>query len=58
MTSRGVKTRAGVAEAEKRRNRTKSRVRAKVEWPFRIIKRAFGFTKVRDRGLKKTRVTK
>jgi hypothetical protein len=28
-------------------------VRAKVEWPFRILKRVFGFTKVRYRGLKK-----
>ena len=53
MTSRRVKTKAGVDEAEKRRNRTKARVRAKVEWPFRILKRVFGFTKVRYRGLKK-----
>ena len=37
----------------KHRNRTKSRVRARVEWPFRILKRVFGFTKVRYRGLKK-----
>ena len=53
MTSRRVKTKAGVDEAEKLRNRTKARVRAKVEWPFRIVKRVFGFTKVRYRGLKK-----
>lgn len=53
MTSRRVKTKAGVDEAEKSRNRTKARVRAKVEWPFRILKRVFGFTKVRYRGLKK-----
>ncbi len=53
MTSRRVKTKTGVDEAEKRRNRTKARVRAKVEWPFRILKRVFGFTKVRYRGLKK-----
>ena len=53
MTSRRVKTKAGVDEAEKRRNRTKARVRARVEWPFRILKRVFGFTKVRYRGLKK-----
>jgi hypothetical protein len=52
MTSRRVKTEAGVDEAEKRKNRTKARVRAKVEWPFRILKRVFGFTKVRYRGLK------
>ena len=53
MTSRRVKTKAGVDRAEKRKNRTKSRVRAKVEWPFRILKRIFGFTKVRYRGLAK-----
>jgi len=53
MTSRRVKTKAGVDEEQKRKNRTKSRVRAKVEWPFRILKRVFGFTKVRYRGLKK-----
>jgi transposase, IS5 family len=28
-------------------------VRSKVEWPFRILKRVFGFVKVRYRGLKK-----
>ncbi len=53
MTSRRVKSKAGVNEDEKRRNRTKAKVRAKVEWPFRILKRVFGFTKVRYRGLKK-----
>ena len=53
MTSRRVKTKAGVDEAEKRRNRTKAKVRAKVEWPFRILKHVFGFTKVRYRGLRK-----
>jgi IS5 family transposase len=53
MTSRRVKTKAGVDEEQKRSNRTKARVRAKVEWPFRILKRVFGFTKVRYRDLKK-----
>ena len=53
MTNRRVKTKQGVDEDEKRKNRTKSRVRAKVEWPFRILKRVFGFTKVRYRGIKK-----
>jgi len=53
MTSRRVKTKAGVDEVEKRKNRTKARVRAKVEWPFRVLKRVFGFTQVRYRGLKK-----
>jgi len=31
----------------------KASVRAKVEQPFRVIKRQFGHTKVRYRGLKK-----
>lgn len=30
----------------------KARVRAKLEHPFRVIKRQFGFVKVRYRGLK------
>ena len=33
--------------------RIKDNIRAKVEHPFRVIKRQFGFTKVRYRGLKK-----
>lgn len=53
MTSRRVKTQAGVDEVAKRKNRVKARVRAKVEWPFRVLKRVFGFTKVRYRGLRK-----
>jgi IS5 family transposase len=53
MTSRRVKTKAGVDEVQKRKNHTKARVRSKVEWPFRILKRVFGFTKMRYRGLKK-----
>jgi IS5 family transposase len=53
MTSKRVKTKAGVDAEQKCKNHTKARVRAKVEWPFRILKRVFGFTKVRYRGLKK-----
>ena len=53
MTNRRVKTRQGVDEVEKGKNRTKSKVRARVEWPFRILKRVFKYTKVRYRGLKK-----
>jgi len=53
MTNRRVKTKQGVDEEQKRKNRTKSRVRAKVEWPFRILKRVFGYTKVRYRGILK-----
>ena len=42
-----------VDEAEKARNRTKSKVRAKVEHSIGVIKRVFGFVKVRYRGLDK-----
>jgi len=53
MTSRRVKYKGFVDEIEKAKNRVKARVRAKVEHPFRILKRIFGFEKVRYRGLKK-----
>ena len=53
MTSRRVKTKAGADEVQKRQNRTKARMRSKVEWPFCILKRVFGFTTLRYRGLKK-----
>lgn len=42
-----------VDEREKAKNRTKSKVRAKVEHVFGVIKRVFGFAKVRYRGLEK-----
>ena len=42
-----------VDEQEKARNRTKSKVWAKVEHIFGVIKRVFGFAKVRYRGLEK-----
>ena len=51
MTCRRVKYKNQVDEQAKRKNTTKARVRAKVEHPFRILKRVFGFTKVRYRGL-------
>lgn len=35
----------------KRKNTTKARVRSKVEHPFRILKRVFGFAKVRYSGI-------
>ena len=44
-----------LTEVERLKNRNKSRVRAKVEHPFLILKRRFGFDKVRYRGLKKNR---
>ena len=38
---------------ERAKNRSKSKVRAKVEHSIGVIKRVFGFAKVRYRGLKK-----
>jgi IS5 family transposase len=42
-----------LTEADRAVNRTKSRVRAKVEHPFGVVKRLWGFTKVCYRGLAK-----
>ena len=42
-----------LSEDERARNRTKSKVRAKVEQAFLVIKRIFGWAKVRYRGLAK-----
>lgn len=42
-----------LSNEERSRNRNKSRVRAKVEHLFGVIKRQFGFNKVRYRGLDK-----
>jgi len=53
MTCRRTRFKNYVDEEAKRRNTTKSRVRAKVEHPFRVLKRIFGFDKVRYRGIKK-----
>lgn len=53
MTCRRTRYKNRVDEEARRKNRTKSRVRARVEHPFRILKRIFGFDKVRYRGLKK-----
>ena len=53
FTNRRYRHRGVVDEVERARNRTKSRVRAKVEHPFGVIKRVFGFVKARYRGLEK-----
>lgn len=53
FTNRRYRRRGAVDEVERGRNRTKSRVRAKVEHPIGVIKRVFGFAKVRYRGLAK-----
>ena len=39
--------------AAERVEKMKASIRAKVEHPFRVLKRQFGFTKVRYRGLAK-----
>jgi IS5 family transposase len=42
-----------LSDRDKAKNKTKSKVRAKVEHPFLVLKRVFGFSKVRYRGLEK-----
>lgn len=53
FTNRRYRQGGVVDEAQKARNRTKSAVRAKVEHAIGVIKRVFGFVKVRYRGLEK-----
>ena len=53
LTSRRTSYKQMVDELQGQKNRTKTRVRAKVEHPFRILNSVFGFVKVRFRGLKK-----
>jgi transposase, IS5 family len=53
FTNQRYRYRGMVDEVERGKNRTKSTVRAKVEHPFGVIKRVFGFDKVRYRGLAK-----
>lgn len=53
MTCRRTRYKNRVDALQRAKNRSKSRVRAKVEHPFRILKRIFGFEKVRYRGLAK-----
>ena len=53
MTCKRTKYKNRVDQLQQAKNRSKSSVRAKVEHPFRILKRIFGFDKVRYRGLAK-----
>ena len=53
LTNRRYRHRGIVDEVERRKNRTKSKVRARVEHAIGVVKRVFGFAKVRYRGLKK-----
>ena len=52
MNRRG-RRKAPLSERAKRINREYSRVRSRVEHPFHVVKRLWGFTKVRYRGLAK-----
>src|SRR5439155_199861 len=52
-THRRYRYKDGVDEVERAKNRSKSRVRSKVEQVFAVMKLKFGFVKLRFRGLKK-----
>lgn len=53
FTNRIYRRHGKINEIERAKNRNKSRVRAKVEHAIGVIKRVFGFQKVRYRGLAK-----
>jgi IS5 family transposase len=53
FTNRRVRQPWGEDEVARARNRTKNRIRARVEHVFHVLKRLFGFAKVRYRGLMK-----
>ncbi len=53
FTNRRYRFKKRIDEIQRAKNRTKSRVRAKVEHVFGVIKGLFGFVKVRYRGLDK-----
>ena len=52
-TQRRCRYKDGMDEIEREKNRTKSRVRSRVEHVFGVLKLQFGFVKVRYRGLRK-----
>jgi IS5 family transposase len=52
-TQRRCRYKDQIDEVERAKNRTKAKVRAKVEHVFGVMKLKFGFVKVRYRGLKK-----
>jgi IS5 family transposase len=53
FTNQRVRKGGLINEAERSKNRNKSKVRARVEHVFAVVKRLWGFTKVRYRGLAK-----
>ena len=57
VTYKQLSKRSPLYKAKRKIKKAKARVRAKVEHPFRVIKRQFGYPKVRFRGLAKHRAT-
>ena len=53
FTQRKAHRHRPLSDEDRARNRNKSKIRAKGEHPFLILKKIFGFTKVRYRGLHK-----
>lgn len=53
FTNERVRRAGEVDEAKRAKNRNKSKIRARVEHVFAVVKRLWGFTKVRYRGLVK-----
>lgn len=53
FTNQRVRSGGEIDEVERAKNRNKSRVRARVEHVFAVVKRLWGFSKVRYRGLAK-----
>lgn len=53
FTNQRVRKRGEVDEVQRAKNRSKSKVRARVEHVFGVVKRLWGFGKVRYRGLEK-----
>ncbi len=51
MTNERIRRAGQVDEAKRARNRNKSKIRARVEHVFAVVKRLWGFSKVRYRGL-------
>ncbi len=53
MTNKRYRFKNRIDEVQRAKNRNKSRVRSKVEHVFGVIKRKFGYVKVRYRGIRK-----
>jgi len=53
FTNKRTRRKGIVDEVARRKNRNKSKIRARVEHVFAVVKRLWGFTKVRYRGLAK-----